>query len=673
MRKIVSYLTIICLLLITFSCGGGGSSKGVSPVTVLASFKTSSAGAAMKAQATTLTTIRYTVTGSGMETMTDTVPVTSNLVEFTLEVPNGTQRHFLIEALDSSNNVRYKGEAYKDLDGTPVTITIDLVSTTPNQLIGKWGQVGLEHHNDGKWESYATTFIFNADGTGTETSKSNDGGVLTSETKNFTYSITPNQDGSFTLTLVYPDGTKTPKIVFSDDGNMVIIDRTTDTTEQRLDVAIKMDTSKIYTNTDTIGEYFKIGYAYEASAGAAARFNSDSSIFTFDGIGNISVIGKLNSDGVIHDFTNFHTYLFSPDGSVTFDNGGLGYLSGDNKLFVRSLPDSPDAFRIRFGMKKGDRIYSTADLAGTWALVGFGDDYGTSFNAEFGTITCDSSGNCIRSSKNQRDGNIQNESDTINLSVSPDGSFGASLATGAPSYAGAIGNNGNSIVFNVSFDQSQLYHREIFIGVRCSACGDLVPIPPSVPTNLTAAPISAAQIDLSWNPSTDNVAVAGYKVYDSLGTYLKSVTTTSTSITGLSPDTQYCFTVSAYDTSGNESGKSSQACATTLSVANQLPTATLSADKTSGTASLTVTFTIGYTDPEGKTGTHSLDFGDGSAAATGSINSGATAQVPHSYDCQSATCTYTALLTVADDVLQTDTKSVSIAVTPATGDVYIIF
>lgn len=90
-------------------------------------------------------------------------------------------------------------------------------------------------------------------------------------------------------------------------------------------------------------------------------------------------------------------------------------------------------------------------------------------------------------------------------------------------------------------------------------------IPPSVPTGLTATAVSSSQIDLSWNPSTDNVGVAGYKIYDYYGTYLKSVNTTSTSFTGLNPDTQYCFTVSAYDAAGNESGKSNEACATTIS------------------------------------------------------------------------------------------------------------
>lgn len=131
MKKIVSYLTIICLLLVTFSCGGGGkSSQGTSPVTISASFKSFAtlSNAALRAAASALlTSVRYTVSGSGMDTMTDTVPVTGNLVEFTLEVPNGSRRHFLVEAMDASGNVLYRGETYADLNGAPVTITITLV------------------------------------------------------------------------------------------------------------------------------------------------------------------------------------------------------------------------------------------------------------------------------------------------------------------------------------------------------------------------------------------------------------------------------------------------------------------------------------------------------------------------------------------------------------------
>lgn len=84
-------------------------------------------------------------------------------------------------------------------------------------------------------------------------------------------------------------------------------------------------------------------------------------------------------------------------------------------------------------------------------------------------------------------------------------------------------------------------------------------IVPAPPTGLTATATSSSQINLSWTASAGTVT--GYKVYKN-GSYLKSVTTTSTSDTGLSSSTNYCYTVSAYNSTG-ESGQSSQACATT--------------------------------------------------------------------------------------------------------------
>ncbi len=86
--------------------------------------------------------------------------------------------------------------------------------------------------------------------------------------------------------------------------------------------------------------------------------------------------------------------------------------------------------------------------------------------------------------------------------------------------------------------------------------------PPSVPAGLTAAAISSGQIDLTWNTSTDDVGVTGYKVYRD-GIFLKSVTTPSTSDTGLAPSTNHCYTVSAFDAANNESAQSNPACATT--------------------------------------------------------------------------------------------------------------
>jgi hypothetical protein len=47
---------------------------------------------------------------------------------------------------------------------------------------------------------------------------------------------------------------------------------------------------------------------------------------------------------------------------------------------------------------------------------------------------------------------------------------------------------------------------------------------PSVPTGLTATAVSGSQIDLSWNASSDNVGVAGYKIFRN-GTQIGTSTT----------------------------------------------------------------------------------------------------------------------------------------------------
>jgi hypothetical protein len=91
--------------------------------------------------------------------------------------------------------------------------------------------------------------------------------------------------------------------------------------------------------------------------------------------------------------------------------------------------------------------------------------------------------------------------------------------------------------------------------------------PPTTPTGLTATASSSSQINLSWTASTDNVGVTGYKIYrvGAASNPIKSVTTTTASDTGLSANTEYCYTVSAYDAAGNESAHSDQKCATTNS------------------------------------------------------------------------------------------------------------
>ena len=85
---------------------------------------------------------------------------------------------------------------------------------------------------------------------------------------------------------------------------------------------------------------------------------------------------------------------------------------------------------------------------------------------------------------------------------------------------------------------------------------------PSVPGALIANAMSTGQMDLSWNVSTDNTGVAGYRVYRD-GTYMLTVTSNSRSDTGLANNQNYCYRVSAVDAAGNESGKSNESCAAT--------------------------------------------------------------------------------------------------------------
>jgi outer membrane protein assembly factor BamB len=89
--------------------------------------------------------------------------------------------------------------------------------------------------------------------------------------------------------------------------------------------------------------------------------------------------------------------------------------------------------------------------------------------------------------------------------------------------------------------------------------------PPTVPTGLTWTAVSSTQINLSWNPSTDEIGVAGYNIYRN-GKKVGTSSTTSYSDTNLTPSTTYSYTVSAYDEAGNESQQSSPpVLATTLS------------------------------------------------------------------------------------------------------------
>ena len=75
---------------------------------------------------------------------------------------------------------------------------------------------------------------------------------------------------------------------------------------------------------------------------------------------------------------------------------------------------------------------------------------------------------------------------------------------------------------------------------------------PTAPTNLTSSNNTNTTIDLIWTASTDNVAVTLYDIYVDGAAYSTS-TVNSATVSGLTINTTYNFTVYAKDAAGNKS------------------------------------------------------------------------------------------------------------------------
>ena len=129
---------------------------------------------------------------------------------------------------------------------------------------------------------------------------------------------------------------------------------------------------------------------------------------------------------------------------------------------------------------------------------------------------------------------------------------GLSAQTGYSYTASAVDNAGNQSAQSTA------------ASATTPSCTDTTP--PSMPLGVFATAVSSSQINLSWSPSTDTggSGLAGYNVYRG-GVLIGGTTLTSHSNTGLTANTQYCYTVAAYDHAGNVSGQSAQACSTTPS------------------------------------------------------------------------------------------------------------
>lgn len=149
MKRLLMISILSLLIAGTSSCGGGGGSggtvDGTSRITITiddshfakVEIKKNTFFASVKylfkrvidlreasAIPANIVNIKYTISGPDMDTIRDVVPVSGETVTFTIDVPNGHRRHFLLEALDANGVVNYRGEADADLNGTPIILVI---------------------------------------------------------------------------------------------------------------------------------------------------------------------------------------------------------------------------------------------------------------------------------------------------------------------------------------------------------------------------------------------------------------------------------------------------------------------------------------------------------------------------------------------------------------------
>lgn len=140
----------------------------------------------------------------------------------------------------------------------------------------------------------------------------------------------------------------------------------------------------------------------------------------------------------------------------------------------------------------------------------------------------------------------------------------------------------------------------VTVNVTKGGTGDV--IPPTAPQNLVLGGKTATSVSLSWDASSDNLAVTGYVI--SGGPTQITVTGTSATVTGLTANTSYTFSVRAKDAANNVSAASNSLAVTTSPnvVDTTPPTAPLNLVSTQVTSSSIALGWNSSTDNIGVTG-----------------------------------------------------------------------
>ena len=401
-----------------------------------------------------------------------------------------------VEICLSDSNGFFKWDTYEDCISNNLSCdesTVSCISDRPQTVGGTWGIMSIHHYNQGYWGSESTKAVYGDNGAGTISGLWNSAGQVSESSTEFSYSFTPESNGTITVTMSGESGAEeggtweyTAETVLSDDGSIGLIDNTNESEEQLFQVWIKMDDSKEHSITDITGDYYESSYSFDNNS-EVDRMMSDSGLLSFDpASGSYFIVGKINQTGTVENIEYNGTYSVDTAGRVEYGGsyGGTGYIGLNSKLVTWSEASSSTLWANSLFMKSADKTYTTADISGKWVIEGFGDENGSSYVSVFGLMNCDDTGKCLINVSIRRNSILYNISEELGVfTVLENGIMQLSSETYVP-HSYVIGNNGQTVIANMSFNPilSKIFgvdnitdfsRRLMFVGVKCSGCSDL--------------------------------------------------------------------------------------------------------------------------------------------------------------------------------------------------------
>ena len=231
---------------------------------------------------------------------------------------------------------------------------------------------------------------------------------------------------------------------------------------------------------------------------------------------------------------------------------GIGYGDGDDATVLADMQNNYWSVYAR----RTFRIDNPAGVTGLTLTIDYDDGYVAYLN---GTEVAR--------------GNMPAGTPSHDTAASPWREAGTPVVVDLTAYAGLLVAGQNVLAVEVHNDDIASSDLSMIPALDVRSNSDV--FAPSAPASVSASSSSETGMTVSWDPSSDNVAVTGYRLDVSTSSTFATFVSgyqnrdvgnvTSVNVTGLSPATTYYARVRACDAAGNVSANSAAASATTRS------------------------------------------------------------------------------------------------------------